>query len=550
MIDKPTSDDSNNPTSDDSNNEDKRDDESIKPGSEEEGLKSVQSLFNAEGKKTEDSSLGEDKEFLKYLKFRKKAKDLGLDDPLFTTIYQGGIHITDSNVENHGTIVGNDQTVHSSTNTGGFSGEVTDKSSDNKESIESVESVFDRCEDIKQRSFMIALAALNGCNYRIVVEASQQLQSILQSQSEVETEITSSSLSPLLTEKKRSQWLEEIFAYLAESDEVTEYGKSRIKIVLFRDQESPLSVLSHIWHEYDTYAESTLQWLRQLGEHPNFQVRLRVAAVAGQLAIYEFRPVREKILSPWAKSDKQTIQRLATLALTVVAYDENEEIAQQALNLLHHWSGLQNSPRLHWTAIAAYGGYIGLLFPQQALDNLKIITQSGDGRLFSDIAQAVVSLFHFGQQVFSLHLLVLTALKKWVGQDQKMFIHQLSLVIFWGLMRQSWLVNNNIYQPTLLKLAKQNQDLEDLIVFFVRNSLNLELTRDLILSEILGWLKFVDQEQAFYKTLARIVFTLAIPGKEHERICNYLNRWSKNSETAIRILNLINQHSLNRRQIC
>ncbi|MEG4997123.1 hypothetical protein [Microcoleus sp. B4-D4] len=355
--------------------------------------------------------------------------------------------------------------------------------------------------------------------------------------------MTSSIKNAGLTEKKRTQWLDDISAYLADAYEVTEYGKSQIKTVLFKNEEAPLSILSHIWHEYDNYAEATLKWVNELGEHPSFEVRLRAAAVAGQLAIYEFRPVREKILSPWAKSDKQSVQRLAALGLTIVAYDENEEIAQQALNLLHHWSALQNSPRLHWTAIAAYGGYIGLLFPQQALDNLKIIAQSGDGGLLSDIAQAVASLFDAGQQVSHLHLLVLNALKKWVGQDQKMSIHRLSLLIFWGLMSESWIVKDHVRQPTLLWLAKQSQDFEDLITYLVRNSLNLEGTRNLILPEILSWLKFVDKQEALYKTLARIIFTLANPGKERERICSYLNRWSRSSETAIRILNLIKQHS-------
>jgi len=355
--------------------------------------------------------------------------------------------------------------------------------------------------------------------------------------------MTSSSLNTGSTEKKRSQWLEDISAYLADGYEVTEYGKSRIKTVLFTDQEAPLAVLSHVWHEYDTYTEATLKWLRELGEHPNFEVRLRAAAVAGQLAIYEFRPVREKILSPWAKSDKQSVQRLAALALTVVAYDENEEIAQQALNLLHHWSGLQNSPRLHWTSVAAYGGYIGLLFPQQALDNLKLIAQSGDGRLFADIAQAVANLFEAGQQFPNLHLLVLSTLKSWVGQGQKTAIHRLSLLIFWGLMHESWLVEDNIRQPTLLYLAKQSLDIEDIIICLVRNALNLEFSRDLILPEILNWLNFVDKQQLLYKTLARILFTLASPGKERERICSYLSKWSRNSESAIRILNLIKQNS-------
>lgn len=357
--------------------------------------------------------------------------------------------------------------------------------------------------------------------------------------------MTSSSLKTELREKKRSQWLEEISAYLADSYEVTEYGKSQIKTVLFKDEEASLSILFHVWNEYDSYAEAILEWLYELGEHPNFEVRLRAAAVAGQLAIYEFRPVREKIISPWAKSGKQTLQRLSALALTVVAYDDNEEIAQQALSLLHHWSGLRNSLRLHWTAIAGYGGYIGLLFPQQALDNLKIIVQSVDGSLFSDIAQAVASLFYAGEQVSNLHIIVLNALNEWVEEDQETSIHQLSLLIFWGLMHESWTIKDNVRQPTLLWLAKQNQDFEDLIIHLVRNALNLEFSRDLILPEILIWMQFVDQHQVLYKTLARIIFTLASTdsNRERERIRNYLNRWSKKSTAANQILNLIRQHS-------
>lgn len=197
MIDQPTSENSkvnkpdigNSNESDISNSDlDGKTNESVKPFSQENGLKSAEKVFKNEGDEAKNSSLDEDTEFLKYLRFRNRAKELGLDDPSLTTIYQGGIHIKDSNVENHGNVVGNNQTTHSNSKTGGFSGEVLEKSLDNNKTIESIESVFDECDNIKQRSFMIALAALNGCNYRIVVEASQRLQSILQPQEEMEAE--------------------------------------------------------------------------------------------------------------------------------------------------------------------------------------------------------------------------------------------------------------------------------------------------------------------------------------------------------------------------
>ena len=355
--------------------------------------------------------------------------------------------------------------------------------------------------------------------------------------------MTSSSLNIDNTGKKRSQWLEDISAYLADGYELTEYGKSRIKTVLFTDQEAPLELLSFVWSEYDIYSDAIIQWLLKLGEHSNAEVRLRAAAVVGQLAIYEFRPIREKIILPWARSKKRSLQRLAALALTVVAYDENEEVAQQAVNLLHHWSTLRSASRLHWTSVEAYGGYIGILLPQQAFDNLKLIIQSGNGLLFSDIAQAIANLFEAGHQLSHLHLLVLTNLSAWVKEDIGTATHRLGLLIFWGLAHDSWFAEDNENEPILLSLAKQDQEIEDTVISLIRSALNVEFSRDLMLPELLKWLKFVDQKHSSYKTLARIFFALASPGKERERIDNYLNRWSKHSGAATRILHLIKNNS-------
>jgi hypothetical protein len=348
------------------------------------------------------------------------------------------------------------------------------------------------------------------------------------------------------TETKRSQWLNQISAYLDDGFEFTEYGKSKIKIVSFKEESAPLRLLSHITNEYDSYAKATLHWLRGLGEHPNFEVRMRAAAVAGQLAIYEFRPVREEVIVPWAKSDKQSVQKLASLALTVVAYADNEETAQQSLKILHHWSGLNNSPRLRWTAIAAYGGYIGLLFPQEALANIEIIANSGDARFFSDIAQALAHLFNLGGQVSGLHLDVLSALKKWSEQGKKTPIHQLSLLVFWGIMHEARTVQNQIRQPTILWLAKQSQNAEEKVSFLLRKALDLELTRELVLAELLIWLQFVDQHQDFFKTIARIIYAIASQGEYRERlrILEYLKRWSmlNKCSSTDRILLLLKKH--------
>ncbi len=354
--------------------------------------------------------------------------------------------------------------------------------------------------------------------------------------------MTSMGTNPGISEKKRSEWLKEMSAYLADDYEVTEYGKSRIKTVLFTEEVAPISILSHVWHEYDTYAQALLIWLYELRSHPNSDVRLRVAAVAGHLALYEFRPVYEKVILPWAKLDNESAQKLAALALTIVAVEEDEEIAKQSLNILERWSKLKNSYNLQWTAIAAYGSYIGLLYPQQAIENLKTIAQSGDGRLFPYIVQAVANLFDSAQQISTQHFLILKSLKEWAEPSHQSSLNKLSLIIFWGLMRESWIIKDEVRQPTLLWLAKKDKELEELIIYLMRRGLNLELTRNLILAEIFNWLKLVDKQDSLYKTLGRIIFTLASPGKEYERMSHYLRKYGKDSPTALKILQLIEKY--------
>jgi hypothetical protein len=452
-------------------NEDNKNKESVNSFSDEDGLKAA---IKAEDNSVKDDSLDDDREFLKYLQFCRKAKELGLNEPSFTTIYQGGIHIKDSDIKNSGNFVGNDQTVHSSNPN---EDEISEGKNDGKildnEKSESIESIFDRCDDLKKCSFMMALTTLNGCNYRVVLEASEKLQAIIQSQIKEDTiSTTPTSLKVDVTEKKRSQWLKDIFAYLNEGYELTEYGKSRINTVSFSSEEAPSTLLYHIWLEYDDYARAIIQWLFELAEHSDVEVRLRVAVSVGQLAIYEFRPIREQVLSVWAKSNTKAIQRLSALALAVVAYNDNEEVSLQSVNLLHHWSSLHNSPRLQWTAIAAYGGYIGLLFPRQALDNLTIIAQSGSSELFPDIVRAISNLFDSGQQISGLHSLVLNTLRQWIEQSNQKNIHKLGLIAFWGIMRDSWIVKEKTRLPTLLLLAEQSQDSEDLVIYCLERVIN------------------------------------------------------------------------------
>jgi hypothetical protein len=342
---------------------------------------------------------------------------------------------------------------------------------------------------------------------------------------------------------KRSRWLNQLSAHMVDGYENTEYGKSKVKIVSFKDEKSPMLLLEHVWYGDDIYANSLLPWLRELGDHQNIEVRLRVAATVGHLSAHEFRPVYDQVILPWAKSPKNAVRKLASLALTVLACDEDEDIAQQSLNVLHRWSNLENATALHWTAITAYGGYLGQIYPQQALDNLKTMIQAGNGLLFPAIAQALSHLFESGQQVQGLDSFVLKSIKNWVETGVKTSIHQLSMIIFWELMRKSHIYEGGCIKPTLLVMSKQTQDNEDCVVNILGQALNLELTRELVLTEFFNWLQLVDKCQELFKTSARIVVALYSKGnyREQQRIYTYICRWSKsaNNDSINRILILI-----------
>lgn len=136
--------------------------------SDEDAFKSVEEVLRKEKSDDDKSALNEDIKFFEFIKYFERAQKLGIGKA--TTSYHGGVHIVNSNVSNSGSITGNDQ-LNSQYDRGGSKDEIF---------ANTVESIFDKDENLESRSFMIALAALNGCSYHVVLEASQYLQSIIE----------------------------------------------------------------------------------------------------------------------------------------------------------------------------------------------------------------------------------------------------------------------------------------------------------------------------------------------------------------------------------
>jgi hypothetical protein len=414
-----------------------------------------------------------------------------------------------------------------------------------------VESWFEEHQDFTQCVFMIALAVLSGSSYQAVVDASQRLQSLIKPPSEKEE---ASNSKPVF--KRRSQQLKEVCAHLVQGYENTEFGRSPVELIELNNPRFQPAILSYVWEEYDHLREPLLAWLDELGSHPNFEVQIRAAAAVGELSKYAFGTVIEKVLRPWANCQDRHLQKLAALALSIPVFES--DLAPQVLRLLHHWSTLNNS-QLRWTATAAYGGYVGLRFPDIALRDLFAIAKSGDEYLFSAVAESVTILFDAGKSLPGQYFTVLNALQLWTGQPKTNTANQLGLLIFCLLMHEAKVPagSNNNHLPTLLwlvleehkrakKESKTEQVYEDIVTCLLQRALNLKLTRKLVLEELHNWLKLVDYDHRLYPVLGRIIYTLVAQGseREKERIFTYLSRWAsvEQPNAVSKILSKIKKH--------
>lgn len=394
-----------------------------------------------------------------------------------------------------------------------------------------VEIWFDEHQTIEERTDMISLAVLSGTNYEYFREASNNLRLNLQS-----LEKPTDKEPVNRPDNKRSKFLEEFGAKIEYGYENKHYGEIKVELIELKNQEFQRSVLSYIWQEYDQWREPILKWLNNLGLHSNMGVKFRTAAALGQLSIYAFGHVIDQVLQPWAKSSNQEQQRLAALALSIPLSED--ELAPQVLKLIRHWSTLKNSPKLQMTAIIAYGGYIGTRFPEAAFRDLLTIAESEEPAIASAVVESMVSLFFFGQ----LYLPVLTTLQKWTQKNKTTFTPTLSLFTFTLIMGEVEVPDT---EPILFWLIWEEQELaknqpesgkecENIVIYLLRQALNLKLTRRLALEGLYKSLNFADYDHRLYPVLGQILYKMVAEGteREKERIIYYLNQWANNRPCA------------------
>ncbi len=407
---------------------------------------------------------------------------------------------------------------------------------------EQVEVWFETHVDLEERTFMLSLAVFNGANYQAVVEADERLQSLIKPPpAEDESPVPDSVFG-----STRSQRVKEACAHLVQGYEEAEFGRSPVELIVLDNPTFQPAVLRYAWHEYDRLRRPLLDWLRDLGFHPSFNVRARAAAAVGELSKYNFGYVRGEVLLPWANHQNSRARAAAALALGIPAWEG--EFAPQVLGLLHHWATLRNNWRLCWTAAAAYGGLVGLRFPDTALRDFHAIAHAEDLRLFGVLSRSVANLFESGRLVPDYYLKVLDALIAWTADPKARIVTLTGLLIFLELALEARVEAEpeGGAWPTLLWLAREDEAYRDRVTSLWRCALNTKSVRKPALEALHQWLLTVDDDTRLYLPVEQVIVTLATRGteREKERLRFYLDRWASHprekSESAAKVLSVLN----------
>jgi hypothetical protein len=313
-----------------------------------------------------------------------------------------------------------------------------------------------------------------------------------------------------------------------------------------------------VWREYDLGRGSVVAWLRELGKHPAFDVRVRVARAVGELAGLDFGEVCDEVLQPWAVDEDGDARETAADALGVAAHGE---AAPLVLNLLSHWATVDQR-RLQWTAAAAFGGPAGLRFPNLALERLEailaVVTEPGlealaaraeDVRLVDVVNRSIRMLFERGREVPAYHREVLRVLVGWSERPPPSAMGIVAAFIFLNLAlgRPARPAGPGAGEwPDMLRMMAGDREARELALDLWAACFEARPTREEAMSVLGRWLALAGGPDGLGEALESAVLDIrgALPEYDQVRLGPHLARATRGdarSPAAERLLRMLSE---------
>ncbi|MBO8195938.1 hypothetical protein ITI46_30460 [Streptomyces oryzae] len=222
---------------------------------------------------------------------------------------------------------------------------------------------------LRDKAFLVSLAAFNEAPYALTAELSDQLFALLHRTEDrgepLRIPVFGTSIETRLQLARARSYTEE---------EATEWGPVIQVKAAYEDERAALVLLREVWTGHPSSRPALTGWLRKLADDGRPLVRTRAASTAAVLLTRDLPSALALLVQGWADSSRphRRVTAAHTLALAHALGAPNLR------QVVGDWSR-SDQPRLRWTAIRTYA-LIGEQWPEEALDALRAVVAASASR--------------------------------------------------------------------------------------------------------------------------------------------------------------------------
>ncbi|MCX5204844.1 hypothetical protein OG897_25730 [Streptomyces sp. NBC_00237] len=373
---------------------------------------------------------------------------------------------------------------------------------------------------LRDKAFLVALAAFDGGPYALTAELSDLLYAFLQ---KTENPSVPPTVPVFGTHVGKRLQLARATRY--EEEEHTEWGPVLQSKSAFRDDRAPLVLLRELWTGHPSSRPALIQWLHRLAGDGRPLVRTRAASTVAVLAVTDLPSTMALIIEPWAVSTDYVYRIVAVNALALAHRIDAPNIPR----IIDSWCE-GDDPGRRWVAIRAHG-LIGDERPVEALAALRKAArreyeeEDRDTKLLAELASSVELL------VLSpaADLVLAELLRSLVHARKEQSVIDLAVA---GFLSACWRTEDDepYGRPLVLvrftETATVRSETARHIVTLWRTSLATPNHSRTALEILRAWVLVADREPAVEWALAALLPALAVTAEDILRLDHLLRTMS------------------------